>query len=130
MNPVISLLVVILFSTLGFFRDEPSLHILQSGTPTSIRGLSVVDEQVAWVSGSNGWVARTDDRGKTWQWMQVPGFEEVDFRDVEAFSAEEAVLLSAGSPLLILRTGMGGRHGRWPTRTIGRRCFLTEWTLD
>lgn len=92
----------------GYIEENPELKILQQGTPTSIRGLSVVDDQVAWASGSNGWVARTADRGKTWQWMQVPGFESVDFRDVEAFSAEEAVLLSAGSPLLILRTEDGG----------------------
>jgi len=94
---------------IGYPDTNPQLKILQQGTPTSIRGLSVVDDSVAWVSGSNGWVARTADRGRNWQWMQVPGFEEVDFRDVEAFSAEEAVLLSAGSPLLILRTRDGGQ---------------------
>lgn len=87
-----------------------SVHTLQSGVQTSLRGLSVVDDQVAWVSGSNGWVARTADRGLNWQWMQVPGFETTDFRDIEAFSDREAVLLSAGSPLLILRTEDAGKN--------------------
>lgn len=95
--------------TISLSSGEPSLKLLQSGTPTSIRGLSVVDDQVAWASGSNGWVARTADRGRSWQWMQVLGFEQIDFRDIEAFSDQEAVLLSAGSPLLILRTEDGGR---------------------
>lgn len=39
----------------------------------------------------------------------MPGYEEIDFRDVEAFSDREAVLLSAGSPLLIFHTMDGGQ---------------------
>lgn len=85
------------------------IRILDQGTDTSIRGLSVVNDRTAWVSGSNGWVGRSIDRGQTWTWAQVPGYEEVDFRDIEAFSDHEAVLLSAGSPLLILHTADGGQ---------------------
>ncbi len=112
------LLVLILIFKLNPFTAESgekipqlfSVKLLQSGVQTSLRGLSVVDDQVAWVSGSNGWVARTADRGRNWQWMQVSGFETTDFRDIEAFSDREAVLLSAGSPLLILRTEDGGKN--------------------
>jgi photosystem II stability/assembly factor-like uncharacterized protein len=51
---------------------------------TSIRGLSVVSDSVAWVSGSNGLIGKTLDGGKTWLWTQPNGYEKLDFRDIEA----------------------------------------------
>ncbi len=88
--------------------QDLTIDILDQGKPTSIRGLSVLDDSVAWVSGSNGWVGHTADRGKTWNWQQVSGHETTDFRDIEAFSGAEALIISAGSPLVILRTEDGG----------------------
>ncbi len=87
-----------------------SQHItaLQSGAKTSIRGLSVVDNSVAWASGSNGWTAVTLDGGKNWTWKQVSGYEKLDFRDIEAFSENNAIMVSAGSPAVVLRTTNGG----------------------
>jgi photosystem II stability/assembly factor-like uncharacterized protein len=81
--------------------------LLDSGKNTSIRGLSVVDNQVAWLSGSNGMVAKTVN-GKDFTWQQLKGFEKIDFRDIEAFSKNEAVIVSAGSPAYILKTIDGG----------------------
>lgn len=81
---------------------------LQSGTKTSIRGLSVVDNSVAWVSGSNGWTSVTTDGGSTWKWKQIPGYEKFDFRDIEAFSGNDAIIVNAGSPAVILLTHDGG----------------------
>lgn len=89
--------------------QELTLNLLQEGRPTSIRGLSVVNDSVAWVSGSNGWVGHTANHGETWNWEQVAGHETTDFRDIEAFSAGNAVIISAGSPLVILGTDDGGR---------------------
>ncbi len=80
---------------------------LDSGKNTSIRGLSVVNDKVAWVSGSNGWVAKTIN-GKTFEWKQIEGFENSDFRDIEAFSAQKAITISAGSPAYVLKTIDGG----------------------
>jgi len=95
----------------GSFAQDVRLTMIQSGRSTSIRGLSVVDDSVAWVSGSEGWVGRTTDRGSTWYWQQVTGYETIDFRDIEAFSATDAVIVSAGTPLVILCTEDGG--GTW-----------------
>ena len=53
-------------------------------------------DQLAWASGTHGTYLRTTDGGNTWQPAQVPGAEALDFRDVEAFSADLAYLLSAG----------------------------------
>lgn len=96
----------LLFLTGWSFAQE--IKSLQSGKNTSIRGLSVVDNSVAWASGSNGYVANTKNGGKTWIWKQLPGYEKFDFRDIEAFSAQEAIIMSAGSPAVILKTTDGG----------------------
>jgi len=90
--------------------NAQSISLLQQGNPASIRGLSVVDDHIAWVSGSKGTIALTRDGGKTWNWQQVKGFEKADFRDIEAFSDKEAVIMSSGSPALILKTTDGGAN--------------------
>ncbi|MFC5283356.1 WD40/YVTN/BNR-like repeat-containing protein [Pedobacter alpinus] len=82
---------------------------LDSGKNTSIRGMSVLNNKVAWLSGSNGWVAKTID-GNTFIWMQVKGYEKIDFRDIEAFSAKVVIIVSAGSPAYILKTTDGGEN--------------------
>jgi len=84
------------------------VKILQSGTNTSIRGLSVVSDRVAWVSGSNGMVGRTADSGRTWKWVRVHDFEKRDFRDIEAFDDNIAVIIAVDTPACILRTIDGG----------------------
>ncbi|MDB5129989.1 YCF48-related protein [Mucilaginibacter sp.] len=87
-----------------------SITSLQQGRPTSIRGLSVVDDKTAWVSGSKGTIGISNDRGISWAWQQIKGFEKSDFRDIEAFSDKEAVIISSGTPALILKTIDGGKN--------------------
>ena len=88
--------------------QTPEVQILTSGTNTSLRGLSVVNDNVVWVSGSNGTVGRTLNGGKNWTWMTVKGFETKQFRDVEAFDANTAIIMAVDSPAYILRTNDGG----------------------
>jgi photosystem II stability/assembly factor-like uncharacterized protein len=95
-------------SILCSWAQVGQIESLHAGGKVSIRGLSVVNDEVAWVSGSGGWVGKTLNQGSSWEWMQVIEREDADFRDIEAFSDQEAVILSAGSPLLILRTEDGG----------------------
>ena len=66
-------------------------------TRASFRGLSVVSDKVVWASGTGGSVIRTIDGGKTWKVMEVPGAIKLDFRDVEAFDANTAYILSIGN---------------------------------
>ncbi len=73
----------------------------------SLRGLCAVSRDVCWASGSGGTVLRTTD-GATWERISIPGADELDFRDVHAFDAERALLLTAGTPARIYRTGDGG----------------------
>jgi photosystem II stability/assembly factor-like uncharacterized protein len=68
---------------------------------------------VAWASGDKGTYARTTDGGHTWQTGTVPGASELDFRDVDAFDANTAYLLSIGEgeKSRIYKTTDGGK--RW-----------------
>lgn len=107
------------------------IEILQQGTSaSSIRGLSVVNDQVAWASGSRGYVAITRDGGKTWTSWQVKGFERADFRDVEAFSDKEAVIISSGTPALILKTTDGGANWQVKYRNADTSYFLDAMDFD
>ncbi|HEX6322625.1 MAG TPA: YCF48-related protein, partial [Vicinamibacterales bacterium] len=69
----------------------------RSGTDARLRGISVVDEKVAWASGARGTVLRTIDGGRVWQALKVPGAEKLDFRDVDAVSDRVAYVLSIGN---------------------------------
>ncbi len=83
----------------------------QSHTTENLRGLSAVSTSIVWASGTHGTYLRTLDGGRTWVAAQVPGAAALDFRDVEAFSADEAYLLSAGpgEQSRIYKTSDGGR---------------------
>ncbi|MFL6210375.1 MAG: WD40/YVTN/BNR-like repeat-containing protein [Pyrinomonadaceae bacterium] len=82
-----------------------------SGTTVRLRGVSAVSATVAWASGDKGTFLRTTDGGRTWRAQTVPGAEELDFRDVDAFDADTAYLLAigAGEKSRIYKTTDGGR---------------------
>ncbi len=70
-------------------------EIQDSGTSADLRGISV-DGGVAWASGSNGTVLRTEDGGYLWQACAVPpGAEHLDFRGIQAFDADTAIVMSS-----------------------------------
>lgn len=106
------------------FAQTYELIPLTTGTNTSIRGLSVVSDEVAWVSGSNGYVGKTTDGGKTWQWIQPKGYEKLDFRDIEAFDADKAVMVNAGSPAYVLLTMDGGKTWTEQYKNTDSAIFL------
>src|SRR6188474_3611274 len=91
----------------------PKVEILNTGVKASIRGLSVVNNNVVWVSGSNGMVGKSLNGGKNWKWMTVKGFEKNEFRDIEAFDANTAIIVAIPDPenihpANILKTTDGG----------------------
>lgn len=82
-----------------------------SHTQESLRGVSVVSDQIVWASGTHGTFALTSDGGKTWMPHQVAGAEALDFRGVKAFGAA-AFLLAAGpgDQSRIYHTSDSGQH--------------------
>ncbi|HXG65598.1 MAG TPA: glycosyl hydrolase [Blastocatellia bacterium] len=97
-----------------------------SGTTADFRGLSAVNSQVAWASGTKGTFARTTDGGKTWQAGTVPGAEQLDFRDIDAFDANTAYMLSIGKgeSSRIYKTTDGGQHWLLQFRNSNPEAFF------
>ena len=75
--------------------------------------MSVVNDSVAWLGGSDGWIGLTVDGAKTWNFFQVNGEEEQQFRSLYAFDEKKAVIANAGSPAIILVTENAGQE--WKT---------------
>lgn len=105
-------------------KEVPKLQVLTSGTKTSLRGLSVVNDEVVWVSGSNGTIGKTSDGGKNWKWLTVKGFEKTEFRDIEAFDATTAIIMAVGEPAYILRTVDGGQSWKVVYENKAKGMFL------
>jgi photosystem II stability/assembly factor-like uncharacterized protein len=89
-----------------------SWQLTPTGSSARLRGLSAVSADAAWASGSQGTVLRTVDRGATWQQVGPPGTATLQFRDIEAFNADRAAILSIGpgSDSRIYVTSDAGQH--------------------
>ena len=111
MHRLFSLVALLLFFSCEQAQEDISLSIeiipLETGTNASLRGLSVVSENIAWASGSEGTFLRTID-GESWHADTVPGAGTYQFRDIEAFSENEAILMTAGFPAKFYKTSNGG----------------------
>lgn len=89
-------------------------------TKAGFRGLSVVNEKVVWASGTGGTVIRTIDGGAKWDVIKVPDAAKLDFRDIEAFDANTAYILSIGN----------GASSRIYKTTDGGATWKNQFTND
>lgn len=122
MRPLLCLTLLFLLGNSGL--NAQNIQIVHKDKDTSLRGLSVVDNSIAWVSGSKGWTALSKDGGKAWEWKQIKGYENLDFRDIEGFSASKAIIVSAGTPAVILLTNDSGRNWKEVYRNESKDIFL------
>ncbi|MBS1639667.1 MAG: oxidoreductase [Bacteroidetes bacterium] len=103
--------IALLILCFSFIKIQAqTIQILSKGTRTSIRGLSVVNDNIFWASGSNGMIAKSTNGGKTIEWQQVKGYEKRDFRDIEAFDSNTAIIMGVDWPAIILKTKDGGKN--------------------
>lgn len=116
------LIATCIYSSLLF--AQPGITVLESGKKVSIRGLSVVSDQIIWASGSNGSVAKSIDGGKTWTWFTVAGYEKRDFRDIEAFDENTALIMGVAEPGIILKTRDGGHSWKKVMEDSSKGMFL------
>jgi photosystem II stability/assembly factor-like uncharacterized protein len=100
-------------------------------TKAGLRGLSVVSEKVIWASGTGGTFLRTIDGGQTWKVGTVPDAQKLDFRDVEAFDANTAYLLSIGNgdASRIYKTTDGGETWKMQFKSTNEKIFLDAFAF-
>lgn len=90
----LAILLTLVFTTIA----RAQWQIEDSHSHASLRGIHSLGRGVAWASGSGGTVLRTTDDGKTWQACSVPpDGAALDFRAVQAFDANTAIVMSAGT---------------------------------
>ena len=69
----------------------------RSGTTASLRGIHAVGGGIAWASGTDGTVLRTEDGGYEWQSCAAPpDSEKLDFRGIWAWDDNTAIVMSSG----------------------------------
>jgi hypothetical protein len=66
-------------------------------TTADLRGIVNVGSGVAWASGTDGTILRTEDAGIVWQLCaKPPNGEHLDFRAIQAFDNNTAIIMSSG----------------------------------
>ena len=85
-------------SLLGGQETTSGPWVMQaSGTTAGLRGIHAVGGGVAWASGTDGTVLRTEDGGYLWQRCAVPpAAEKLDFRGIWAWDENTAMAMSSG----------------------------------
>lgn len=122
-----SIFTKLLWASLGAFGTltaSAQLTITEQFPHASLRGLCAVNENVIWVSGSNGTIGRSIDGGVTWTQVPVPGFAGRDFRDIHAFDDHTAVIMGIDTPAVILHTADAGAHWMVALRDATPGMFL------
>jgi photosystem II stability/assembly factor-like uncharacterized protein len=120
---IFSVLLVLMFAV-NSKSQIAKIQILQSGNGISLRGLSVVNDQIIWASGNNGMIARSTNGGKEFEWIKVAGYEKRDFRDIEAFDANTALIMAVDVPAIILKTIDGGKSWKKVLEDSTKGMFL------
>src|SRR5580704_18420826 len=113
------LLIALFFMQLK--DNAPWWSVQPSVSDANLRGVSVVlatgkndpPQYIIWASGSDGVILRSVDEGSTWRQISVPNAADLDFRDIEAFSADEAYVMSSGRARSreFTRQLTAGKHG-------------------
>ena len=95
-------------------------------TKASLRGLSVVNKNVIWASGTGGTFLKTVDGGKIWTVGKVPDADKLDFRDIEAFDENTAYVLSIGEGenSRIYKTTDGGKTWKLQFKNTNPKAFF------
>lgn len=92
MRPTLLLLAALITTT-----AQAQWDLQTSNTTASLRGIHALDNGVAWASGTNGTVLHTTDDGAHWLACSTPpNAEALDFRGIQAFDAQTAIVMSSG----------------------------------
>ncbi len=110
--------------------SQQKVEVLQQGREVSLRGLSVVSDNIFWVSGSKGTVGRSINGGKTIEWFTVKDFEKSDFRDIQAFDSTTAIIMAVAEPAYILKTIDAGKNWKIVYENHTKGMFLDAMDFE
>lgn len=95
-------------------QSVPRITERPTGVTTLLQAVHAVNSEVVWAAGHRGTVLRSRDGGRTWERVETPAGDTLEYRDVHAVSVDTAWILSAGdgSKSRIYRTTDGGATWR------------------
>lgn len=128
------MLTFLLAIIVSLVAQTPQWTVQISNVNARLRGVSAVNELVAWASGSGSTVLRTVDGGATWKKLSVTT-EALDFRDIDAIDVQTAYVLSIGNgpTSRIYKTLDGGANWILQFRNEDPKVFLDAmsfWDAD
>ncbi len=90
-------LFLLTFLATSAATSKAQWQLQDAHTTADLRGIDNVGGGVAWASGSDGTILRTEDAGFVWQLCaKPPGGEHLDFRAIQAFDNNTAIVMSSG----------------------------------
>jgi hypothetical protein len=93
LRPLFFLTVLTVTATTG----SAQWQLQDAHTTADLRGIDNVGSGVAWASGSDGTILRTEDAGIVWQLCaKPPNADHLDFRAIQAFDNSTAIIMSSG----------------------------------
>ncbi len=116
--------IVLLILLVNQLVAQNTIKILTEKKGVSLRGLSLPTQNVIWASGSKGTVVKSVNGGLDFEWLQVKGYENRDFRSIHAWDQNEAVIVAIASPAVILKTTDGGINWNLVTEILDSNMFL------
>lgn len=125
---------MILLIILALVVQLPTWNTQTSGVRSRLRGVSAVNERVAWASGADSTVLRTSDGGATWRKLFVT-VDQLDFRDLDAIDEQTAYVLAIGNGTAsrIYKTSDAGRTWALQFKNDDPKAFLDAmsfWDAD
>lgn len=119
---LLSLVLVLFMSAAPVpqLRWQPQL----TGTFENLRSVSAISDKIAWAGGAKGTVLRTIDGGKNWCIRPIKDASQFDFRNLIAFDAHNALVLSAGSPAKVFKTSDGGKSWKETYKNTHKSVFF------
>jgi photosystem II stability/assembly factor-like uncharacterized protein len=82
---------------ISFLSSQSTWTLQNSGVTARLRGISAVSDTVAWAGGAANTILRTNDGGATWNRVNAPATDKLDFRDIDALDERTAYVLSIGN---------------------------------
>lgn len=97
---------------------------ITSPTKSHLRGLDAALDGTVWASGTEGMVLRSIDSGSSWSAFPIPDCAKIDFRDIEAFDQNVAVVMSSGNGVRFYFTSDTGTTWQLTYEDTNRKVFF------